>query len=127
MAERMTLYFDGGARPNPGRMETAVVVGGRAVIRDDWGEGDNCTAEWLALLHAVEIARAAGAQDVLLIGDALSVVEQARGTWRPRSPQMQAHLAAFRAAAAPLAQVTVRHVGRSKNLAGFALARRHPR
>ncbi|MCP3734747.1 reverse transcriptase-like protein [Sphingomonas sp. RP10(2022)] len=124
---RMTLHFDGGARPNPGRMEIAVVTGGRAHIRDDVGEGDNCTAEWMALRYAVEIALAAGARDVLLVGDARTIVEQALGNWRCRSPQLQPHLAAYRAAIAGIARVHVRHVPRSKNLAGIALAARHPR
>jgi ribonuclease HI len=132
MNARMTLYFDGGARPDagrtaPGRMEIAVVAHGQTYIRDDVGQGDSCTAEWLALRYAVEIAHAAGARDVLFVGDARTIVEQALGTWRCRSPQLQPHLAAYREAVAGFARVHVRHVGRSKNLAGAALARRHPR
>ncbi len=127
MTERMTLYFDGGARVDPPRMEIAVVTRGETHIRDDVGPGDSCTAEWLALRYAVEIAVAAGAQDVLLVGDALTVVEQARGRWRCRNPQLQPHLAAYRADIAAIPRVHVKHVGRSKNLAGAALARRHPR
>jgi hypothetical protein len=69
MNARMTLYFDGGARPDagqnaPGRMEIAVVAHGQTYIRDDVGQGDSCTAEWLALRYAVEIAHAAGARHV---------------------------------------------------------------
>jgi ribonuclease HI len=117
MSARMTLYFDGGARPDagrtaPGRMEIAVVTHGQTYI---------------ALRYAVEIAHAAGARDVLFVGDARTIVEQALGTWRCRSPQLQPHLAAYREAVAGFARVHVRHVGRSKNLAGAALARRHPR
>lgn len=127
MMKRMTLYFDGGARPNPGRMEIAVVAHGEVHVRDDVGQGDNCTAEWLALRYAVEIATAAGAADVLFVGDARTIVEQALGHWRCRSPQLQPHLDAYRNATAAFARVHVRHVPRSKNLAGTALARRHPR
>lgn len=125
--DRMTLHFDGGSRPNPDRMEIAVVTGGRTYIRDDLGPGDNCTAEWLALLYAVELAVAAGAEDAVFIGDARTIVEQALGRWRCRSQHLQPHLATYRAATAGLVRVHVRHVGRSKNLAGIALARRHPR
>lgn len=123
----MTLYFDGGARPNPGRMEIAVVTGGRSYVREDVGEGDNCTAEWLALRYAVEIAVAAGAIDALFVGDARTVVEQALGRWACRNAQLKPHLAAYRQAVTAIPRVHVRHVGRSKNLAGHALARRHPR
>lgn len=127
MTRRMTLYFDGGARPNPGRMEIAVVTGGQTYIRDDVGQGDNCAAEWLALLYAVDLALAAGAQDVLFVGDARTIVEQALGRWACRSPHLQPHLAAYREAIAVIPRVHVKHVGRSKNFAGFALAQRHPR
>ncbi len=121
----MTLYFDGGARPSG--MEIAVVAGGQSHIRDDMGQGDSATAEWLALLHAVEIARAAGAEDVLFVGDARTIVEQALGRWPCRSAHLQQHLSAYRDAVAGFGRVHVRHVPRSKNLAGIALARRHPR
>ncbi len=40
---------------------------------------------------------------------------------------MQPHLAAFRAATAGIGRVHLRYVPRAKNLAGIALARRHPR
>ena len=108
-------------------MEIAVVTGGRTYVRDDLGPGDNCTAEWLALLYSVEIATAAGARDAVFIGDARTIVEQALGRWRCRSAQLLPHLAAYRIATAGFSRVHVRHVGRSKNLAGIALARRHPR
>lgn len=130
MTDRMTLYFDGGSRPRdgvPDAMEIAVVTAGQAYIRDAIGQGDNCSAEWLALRYAVEIALAAGAADVLFVGDARTVVEQALGRWRCRSPQLQPHLAAYRNAIAAIPRVHVRHVPRAKNLAGIALAKRHPR
>lgn len=123
----MTLYFDGGLRPGPGGMETAVVVGGEVHLRDDLGPGDSCTAEWLALLAAADLARAAGADDALFLGDSRTVVEQALGRWRCRNAAMQPHLAAFRAATAGIGRVHLRYVPRAKNLAGIALARRHPR
>lgn len=130
MTDRMTLYFDGGSRPRAAMrdaMEIAVVTGGRAYIRDAIGQGDNCTAEWLALRYAVEIALANGAQDALFVGDARTVVEQALGRWRCRSPQLQPHLAAYRDAIATIPRVHVKYVPRAKNLAGIALAKRHPR
>jgi ribonuclease HI len=120
---RDTFFFDGGCRPNPGPMEAAVVSRGRAHIRTDLGHGDNNEAEWLALLYAIELAQAASAGDVLLIGDSALVVEQARGQ-RCRSPHLQPYLDRFRIAAAGFARVRLKQVPRSKNLAGIALARR---
>ena len=117
----MTLFFDGGCRPNPGPIEVAVVTGGKRHVRRDLGDGDSGVAEWQALLYAVEIAVAAQAQDVLLIGDARAIVEQAAGRWKCHSAAMRPYLATFRAATAGIAKVQVRYVPRTKNLAGIVL------
>lgn len=92
----MKVFFDGGCHPNPGPMEAAVVIRGAAHVRIGLGTGDNNQAEWLALLFALELATAAGMQDVTFIGDSTLVVEQARGRWRCTSPQLEGYLAAFR-------------------------------
>ncbi|MDO6415800.1 ribonuclease HI family protein [Sphingomonas sp. BIUV-7] len=120
----MTVFFDGGCRPNPGAMSSAVVCRGKAAFRDDLGAGDNNEAEWLALLHAAEFAADTGASDVTFVGDSMLVVKQASGQWRCRSPHLQPYLDAFRIAVAGFARVHLRHVARSKNLAGIALDRR---
>jgi len=70
----LKIFFDGGARPNPGRMETAVVARGKFYHRPDVGIGSNDEAEWLALLHAVEVAKELGAEDVVFLGDSTLVV-----------------------------------------------------
>ena len=49
------FFFDGGCRPNPGRIEAAVARGGQVWFDDALGEGDNNEAEWLALLMAVRL------------------------------------------------------------------------
>ncbi len=119
--ERVTFFFDGGCRPNPGTMEVAVVSRGRTWFRDDLGSGDNNQAEWLALLYAVELAVAAESSDALFIGDSALIVEQARGRQPCRSPHLQPYLGAFQATAGAIARVRLRQVPRSKNLAGIAL------
>lgn len=124
MAERLTLYFDGGCRRNPSPIETAVVVRGVTHFRGAVATGDNNEAEWLAMLHAVDLAKCAGAQDVLLIGDSAVVIGQATGRAKCRSPQLQPFRNAYAEATAGFARVRCRLVSRSKNLAGIALARR---
>lgn len=122
--QRAIFHFDGGSRPNPGPMEIAVVVGGKAYFRDDIGSGDNNEAEWLALLFAVELANASQARDVRFIGDSTLVIRQASGAWPCRSAQLQPHLTTFKQAVTAFDRVVLRHVPRSKNLAGIALAQR---
>lgn len=117
------LWFDGGCRPNPGAMESAVVLRGVADIRRDPGHGDNGQAEWLALLHALDIATANGLRDIILIGDSLSVIRQAQGIQRPPSAEARACLDRFHATAQSFARLRLRHSGRAQNLAGIALER----
>lgn len=127
MLGRLRIFFDGGCRPNPGMIEVAAVARGNLYLRTGLGIGGNEEAEWRALLHAVEIARSLGADDVELVGDSRSVINQANGTAKCRAVEMRPHLEAYRAAAAAIPHVRLRHVLRAKNLAGIALAKRHPR
>jgi ribonuclease HI len=119
----MKIWFDGGCRPNPGVIRTAVVTGGRVWHRVDHGPGDNNDAEWLALLDALAVARGLGLRDVVLLGDSVMVVDQARGRARRVLPRFRDYQARFQDATAGFDRVRVRHVGRAHNLAGIALER----
>ncbi|MGN6817601.1 MAG: hypothetical protein ACTHJR_02915 [Sphingomonas sp.] len=118
----MKVFFDGGWRPATG-METAVVVGGREHVRRDLGPGSSLEAEWRALLHAVEIASALGLDDPVFLGDSLAVIGQARAGVACRALRA-GQVMAFAVPGRPL---RLRHVKRSQNLAGIALARLHAR
>ncbi|OHD06152.1 reverse transcriptase-like protein [Sphingopyxis sp. RIFCSPHIGHO2_12_FULL_65_19] len=122
VARRIKIYFDGGCRPNPGKMETAVVTGGAATVVRDAGIGSSLDAEWLALIAALRLARDLALPNFVLLGDAAAVVAQANGTMRARGAAA-GHLAAFRALVGDGASPAVRHVKRTQNLAGIALAR----
>ncbi len=123
---RIKIYFDGGCRPNPGPMEIAVVTGGVATVSRDLGIGSSQDAEWLALIAALRLAQERGLSDVLLLGDAAAVIGRANGMQAARGTAAQ-HLATFRALAGAGPAPRIRHIGRSQNLAGIALARLHPR
>ena len=122
-ARRTKIYFDGGCRPNPGAMEIAVVVGGVAAIDRAAGTGSSMDAEWLALIAALRLAQARGLADFVLLGDAAAVVAQANGAVGARGGAA-AHLATFRALIGDGPAPRVRHIKRTQNLAGIALARR---
>lgn len=127
MSRRLKIYFDGGCRPNPGPIEVAAVVRGVAYVRDDLGHGTNGDAEWLALIHALEVAQACGAAEFELVGDSRNVIAQATGAARSRSVEDKAHFARFVALAAGHPPVRVRWIKRAQNLAGISLAARHGR
>ena len=105
-------------------MHAAVVSRGTTWFRDELGMGDNNEAEWLALLMALDLAKAQSCADVVMVGDSALVIAQASGRQRCRSAHLAPYLAAFGEATTGFARVRLRHVPRTKNLAGIALARR---
>lgn len=117
------IYFDGGCRPNPGQMETAVVARGIAYLQPDCGVGSNNDAEWLALIHAAEIARSISAHDVVMLGDSAFVVGQASGNAKLRTAKYQVYFERFHTLIGDFERVRIRKIARTQNLAGIALAR----
>jgi ribonuclease HI len=122
----MKVFFDGGCRPNPGRIEAAVVVRGVSHLFDELGHGTNNDAEWLALFSALELTHSMGHSDIELIGDAIEVVKKAnRALSTGRSSGC--HEATLLAWCAGKPKPRIRWIKREQNLAGIALASRHPR
>jgi ribonuclease HI len=115
----MKIYFDGGSRPNPGRIEVAVVARGVTYLELDLGHGSSNDAEWRAALHALHVAASLGVEDVQLLGDSAYVVDQANTA--PRSDAA----ATFAALRSGFTRVRIRRIGRAQNLAGIVLAKRH--
>ncbi len=123
----LKLFFDGGCRPNPGKIEAAVVARGVSYLFDDLGQGSNTDAEWLALIKALELAQQLGERDFVLLGDARAVIAQANRQAKCRGATVQAHFARFAALIQPGHPVRIRWIARQQNLAGIALAARHER
>lgn len=66
------VFFDAATKGNPGRSACAVVVkeeSERHVFTHDLGERDNHSAEWAAMLHALEHARELQVPNALLYTD----------------------------------------------------------
>ena len=124
---KLKIYFDGGARPNPGPIEVAVVIRGVAHVFEGIGLGTNSDAEWQALICALRLAQADGAANYELIGDAAHIIAQANGTQKCRDTASKAHFEAFKELAAANAPARIRWIKRQQNLAGIALAQRHER
>ncbi|MDQ3139206.1 MAG: reverse transcriptase-like protein [Pseudomonadota bacterium] len=104
-------------------MATAVVARGRLYHQPELGHGSSHQAEWLALLHAVGVAREVGAADVLLLGDSRIVIDQANGAVPCRGLALRDCLARFEGERGHFARLRVRHIKRTQNLAGIALDR----
>ena len=123
----LKVFFDGGCRPNPGKIEAAIVARGVSYLFGDLGQGSNMDAEWLALIKAFELARQLGERDFVLLGDARAVIAQANGQAKCRGAAAQAHYATFTALIQPSHPVRIRWIARQQNLAGIALAALHER
>jgi ribonuclease HI len=120
MSESVKIFFDGGYRPVLGEMETAVVARGALHHQPRLGPGSSEEAEWLALLHALRVARMLGVPNIILVGDSASVINQAKGVTTCRAA---ACLENYRDQLRHFAHVRLRQVPRTQNLAGIALAR----
>ena len=123
---RRKVFFDGGCRPNPGHMEAMVVARGVANLFEDLGHGTSNDAEWLALIRALSLAQTLELPEFELVGDALGVIRQANAALQSDG-EVDGHAATFRALAAAGPPPRIRWIKREQNLAGIALAARHPR
>lgn len=115
------IYFDGGARPNPGQMEAAVVVENGPRYRKDLGYGTNNVAEWVALLWALEVAAELGFDEFEVAGDSQLVINQAGGVYKVRQPDLVPLKAEFDRLAAQFPLVRLIWVPREVNPAGWVL------
>jgi ribonuclease HI len=123
----LKIFFDGGCRPNPGRIEAAVMAGGATYYFDDLGFGTSNDSEWLALTLALRLGQSLAEPDFDLIGDCANVIAQANGSSRCRTEAAVQHRARFQEAAASNPPRRIRWISRTQNLAGIALARRRGR
>lgn len=122
LRREMNIYFDGGCKPNPGMMETCIVVcpptsKPEPIVMKDLGQGTSNIAEWSALLLAVSVAIERNVGQVQIIGDSKLVINQALGLWRCKN----ATLMNFKETLDELSKgldFKLSHINRDRNLAG---------
>lgn len=116
----MKLYFDGGCKPNPGKMECAVVSDdGYIKIHQPLHDGTNNEAEWIGFLLAVEVARPFASQPVEILGDSNLVISQAKGLWKVNAPELITFRDEFDRMKTEFVSLKLTHVRRHLNLAGI--------
>ena len=86
------IFFDGSARPNPGKMRIGVVIETDEKVLEisrDVGEGTNNVAEYLALIEGLREALKMGVDEVEVYGDSTLIVEQVNGNYRVRDERLK--------------------------------------
>lgn len=121
-------WFDGSARPNPGRCGIGAVLEGpggvRVAMSHDAGYGNSSEAEYLALIAVLDAAVAHGAHDVLVVGDSQVVIDDVNGPASASAPSLRDYRTRACALLAHLPQAQLRWIPRHKNFEADALSQR---
>ncbi|MES2126276.1 MAG: ribonuclease HI family protein [Pseudomonadota bacterium] len=116
-------WFDGSARPNPGRCSIGGVLEGpdgqRLTISRAAGEGSSSDAEYRALIAVLEAAVAKGARGLTVYGDSRVVIDDMQGA---NSSLLAEHRVVALALLRQCGEVVLQWVPRHKNPEADALS-----
>lgn len=121
-------WFDGSARPNPGRCGIGAVLEGPGGVRIDItraaGYGNSSEAEYLALIAVLEAALEHGVQAPAIHGDSQVVIDDVQAPDSASAAALRAYRERARSLLARLPGATLRWIPRHKNLHADALSQR---
>jgi ribonuclease HI len=121
-------WFDGSARPNPGRCGIGAVLegplGARVELAQAAGYGNSSEAEYRALIALLRAALDHGADELTVYGDSRVVIDDVNGPDVLAAPALAAYRAQAAALAARLARFELRWVPRHRNQQADALSQR---
>jgi len=121
-------WFDGSARPNPGRCGIGVRLDGpdgvSVELAEPVGHGDSSDAEYRALIALLEAAVSHGARDLTIHGDSRVVIDDVTGPDRYAAPALAPYRARALALLAAVPDARLAWVPRHKNAAADALSQR---
>jgi ribonuclease HI len=129
MLDRVIVYFDGGARGNPGPAAIGAVVFDPsetpprrlAAVSERIGETTNNVAEYRALIAGLEAAGATPSRAVAVRGDSKLVIEQVAGRWKVKQEHLRPLVARARELLSTYDDVDLLHVRRELNTDADAL------
>jgi ribonuclease HI len=121
-------WFDGSARPNPGRCGIGAVLegpdGARVELALAAGYGNSSEAEYRALIALLRAALEHGADELTVYGDSRVVIDDVSGPDFLAAPVLAGYRAQVTALAARLARFELRWVPRHRNQQADALSQR---
>lgn len=126
-ASTWRAWFDGSARPNPGRCGIGARLegpDGAVEISQPAGYGNSSEAEYRALIALLEAAVARGVSSLTVFGDSQVVIGDASGPDIAAAPSLYAYREKARALMARIDGLTLRWVPRHKNTQADALSQR---
>ena len=126
---KAVLYADGAARGNPGPAGSGAVLldlEGNVIaeVTRYLGTATNNVAEYTALIIGLEEASRRGIDELDIRMDSKLVVEQMRGLWRIRHPNIRPLALRAGALLATFPKRSIRHVPRDQNGLADALSNR---
>lgn len=128
LATPWRAWFDGSARPNPGRCGLGALLEGpdglRVELSLDGGYGNSSEAEYRALIAVLRAALEHGASSLVIMGDSQVVIDDVNRPDGASAPALHACRADARALLARLPQASVRWIPRHKNREADALSQR---
>ena len=123
---RAHVYFDGGARGNPGPAGIGwLIVTSNGIVAegsDRIGRATNNQAEYEALITALEAARDYGYDEVHVRGDSELIVKQVRGEYDTNNPELREKRVTVLELLSAFETWTLEHVPREVNERADALA-----
>lgn len=126
-ASTWRAWFDGSARPNPGRCGIGARLegpDGAVDISQPAGYGNSSEAEYLALIALLEAAVARGVSSLTIYGDSQVVIGDASGPDADAAPSLHDYRTAARALMARIDGLALRWIPRHKNTQADALSQR---
>jgi len=121
-------WFDGSARPNPGRCGIGALIVGpdgvRIELAQPAGHGNSSEAEYRALIALLEAAVARDARELTIFGDSRVVIDDVNGPDLYAAPSLAPYRARVLALLSRLPDARLRWVPRHKNAEADALSQR---
>lgn len=121
-------WFDGSARPNPGRCGLGAILEGPAgqlvELSLDGGHGNSSEAEYRALNAVLRAAIDHGATELVVCGDSQVVIDDVNAPDCASAPALRTLRGEALALLAQLPQARLRWIPRHKNLRADALSQR---
>ena len=121
LEEEVALFFDGGARNNPGLASGAAYirvsrVKNLAYCYTNIPHATNNEAEYIGLILGLQMAVHLGLKRVSAFGDSLLVVNQFNGSWQCQKPHLQALLKVAKEIAQKIPHFSIAHIARAQNV-----------